>query len=105
MDHMGNPSSSSCRQNSMLNRLGNCGLVPRRDVNASGSGIGPLLSGRVGRVSGGSPQRSVGAGRLERVWAASGDNDDDNSLVTSGSLSPERGEEWKNWCGGPRLEK
>ena len=32
------------------------------------------------------------------IWALSGDNDDDNSLVTSGSLSSDLGEEWKNWC-------
>ena len=33
-----------------------------------------------------------------RVWAGSGDNDNDNSPVTSGSLSPDMGGEWKNWC-------
>ena len=33
-----------------------------------------------------------------RLWAVSGDNDDDNSLVTSGSLSSDLCEEWKNWC-------
>ena len=32
------------------------------------------------------------------MWAVSGEIDDDNTLVTSGSFSPDLGEEWKNWC-------
>ena len=33
-----------------------------------------------------------------RMWAVSGDTDDDNSPVMRGTLSPDMGEVWKNWC-------
>ena len=32
------------------------------------------------------------------MWAVSGDYDDANSPVTSGSLTSDMGEEWKYWC-------
>ena len=31
------------------------------------------------------------------MWAVSSATDDDNPPLTSGSLSPDLGEEWKHW--------
>ena len=79
------PASARLRQN---------GLAPRGDSNASGSWILPSLGEMLVECVE-DHNREVSD---RRMWAVSGDNDDDNSLVTSGSLSSDLGEEWKKWC-------
>ena len=77
------------KQNSLINRLRKHGLTPRGDSNASGSGSIPSFGTMmVECVDDHNREMSD-----RRMWAASGHNDDDNSLVTSGSLSSNSDEE------------
>ena len=82
-------------------RLRKYGLALRGDSNASGSGIIPSFGAMLVECVDDHNSEVLSAQIDWRMWAVSGDNDDDFSLVTSGSfspLSPNLGEEWKNWC-------
>ena len=78
-------------QNSNVNRLRKNGLALRGDSNA---GINPSFGDMV--------VECVDDHNSEvsdwRMRALQGDTDDDKSLVTSGFLSSDLGEERKNWC-------
>ena len=82
------------KQNSKINRFRNYGLASRSESNASGSGILPSFGEMlIECVDDHDHQVS------DRItWAVSGDYDNANSPVTSGSLTSDMGEEWKNWC-------
>ena len=79
------------KQNSKINRFRNYGLASRSDSNASGSGILPSFGEMlIDCVDDHDHQVS------DRIMCLV--TDDANSPVTSGSLTSDMGEEWKNWC-------
>ena len=79
-----------------MNRLRKYGLAPRGDSNASGSGIIPSYGDMLVECL--DDHNSEVSEQVDwRMLAVSGDSGDDNYPVTSGSLSSDLGEEWKNW--------
>ena len=71
--------------------------IGRGNTSPSGSGIAPSFGDML--VACVDDRNKNVSGQVDwSMWTVSSDNDDDDPLTTSGVLSFDLGEEWKNWC-------